>query len=188
MRPVVTAIDRVGALVLGLILLAVGAGLLLWAAVEAAGESIVLTAPWLRTAADSAWWSWATAAVGAVLVWLGMRWLLSHGPAERPREFTLTGSGRSGRLTADLGSLADAAAANLRSYPAVRSAKGSARVDRGTPSIYIDATAESADVLAEAAHAADEVAVTAAAMLGDTIPVRTHVHVDPKRPTARRVS
>lgn len=187
MRPFVTGVDRLGTLVLGLLLLAIGVGFLAWAVVDI-DNATVLTAPGLATAAGSAWWPWATAAAGVVFVPLGMRWLLSRGPAERPRPLTLPGSDRTGRLTADLTSLASAAADQLSSHPAVRSAKGSAIIDRGAPSIQLKATASSAETLAEAVHAADDIATTATGMLGDAIVVRTRLHVDTKRRAERRLA
>ncbi|ULE31869.1 alkaline shock response membrane anchor protein AmaP [Mycobacterium sp. IDR2000157661] len=187
MRRFVTGVDRLGAFVLGLLLLAIGVGLLAWAVVHF-DNATVLTAPGLATAAASDWWPWATAAAGVVLVPLGMRWLLSRGLAEHAGPLTLPGSDRTGRLTVDLGSLASAAADQLNSHPAIRSAKGSAIVDRGAPSIQLKATAFSAETLASAVHAADDVATTATGMLGDAVVVRTRLHVDTKRRAQRRVA
>src|SRR5215217_2527641 len=129
MRPFVTGVDRLGTLVLGLLLLAIGVGLLVWAVVQT-DNATVLTAPGLATAA----------------------------------------------------------ADQLSSHPAVRSAKGSAIIDRGAPSIQLKATASSAETLAEAVHAADDIATTATGMLGDAIVVRTRLHVDTKRRAERRLA
>lgn len=182
------ALDRLAALLLGLALLAIGAGMLIWDSGLIAHTPTTITMPGLVTATRSAWWPWVTTAAGVVLVLAGMRWLQSHGRSERTRALTLTGSSAAGRLTADLKSVADAAAANLAAHPALRSAKARTVIERGAPSIQLEATAASADLLAEAARAADEIATTAAAMLGDTIAVRTRLHVDTKRPTKRRLA
>jgi hypothetical protein len=187
MRRFVTGVDRLGTLVLGLLLLAIGVGFLAWAVVQT-DNATVLTAPGLVTAAASDWWPWATAAAGVVLVLLGMRWLLSRGPAERPQPLTLPGSDRTGTLTADLKSLASAAADQLGRHPAVRSAKGSAIIDRGAPSIQLKATAFSAETLTAAVHAADDIATTATGMLGDAIVVRTRLHVDTTRRAERHLA
>jgi hypothetical protein len=188
MSRALTALDRLATLLLGLVLLAVGAGILIWHTGAIADTPTTITCPGLVTAAGTAWWPWATTASGVVLVLAGMRWLMSHGPAERTRELTLTGSSRAGRLTADLGSLADAAATNLARHPALRSAKAKAVLQRRTPSIHLDATAASADTLAEAARAVDDTATTAIAMIGDTVAVRTRLHVDTKWPGKRRLA
>jgi hypothetical protein len=177
-----TATDRLAVLLVGLALLAAGVGVLAWGAGLIADRHGAITMAGLVTATASGWWPWATSTAGVVCIVGGLRWLISHRPAPRIPALTLTGSSRAGRLTANLGSLADAAATNLASRPAVRSANGKAVLDRGSPSIHLDATAASADSLAEAAQNADDISATVAAMLATPISVRTRLHVGTKRP------
>lgn len=188
MSRTVTAIDRLAALLIGLVLVALGAGMLVWRTGLIAHTPDTITLPGPVSACRSAWWPWETTTCGLALLIAGVFWLQSHRPSPPVRQLALTGSSRTGQLSADLKSLADTAAAVLARHPAVRSAKAKAVLDRGAPSIRLDATATSADVLVEAARAADEVATTATAMLGDTIAVRTRLHVDTKRPAERRVA
>lgn len=85
------------------------------------------------------------------------------------------------RLTADPGAVADAAAEALRAQPSVTKASAKATMERGVPTITLTATTSARHGLAGIAAAADEVATTAAWMTGDTIAVRTRIHVDAKR-------
>ena len=184
-----TFIDRVAALVLGVLLLIVGAAMVIWTTHLIDGTPVYLTAPGLVSASSTAWWPWAVTASGVVLVLLGLRWLATHRPARRAGSYTLADSNLSeGYLSADLGSLADAAAAELREHPAIRSASGKAVIDRGKPSIHLDVTAAGADTLAHAAAAADEVAATTVGMLGDAIAVQTRLHVNTRKPNPRRLA
>ncbi|MCV7058371.1 alkaline shock response membrane anchor protein AmaP [Mycolicibacterium gilvum] len=184
-----TVIDRIAALVLGVLLAAVGAAMVIWTTHLIDGTPVYLTAPGLVSAAATAWWPWAVTAAGVLLVLLGLRWLATHRPARRARDLTLAESNLSeGCLSANLGSLADAAAAELRERPAIASASGKAVIDRGKPSIHLDVTAAGTDALAHAAHAADEVAATTVGMLGDAIAVQTRLHVNTRKTQARRLA
>lgn len=189
MHAATTALDRIAALLLGLVLLALGAGMIIWTTHLIDGAPAYLTAPGLLTAAGTAWWPWATTGAGLLLVVLGLRWLLAHRPARRAGSLTLADSDLAqGCLSADLGSLATAAAAELQEHPAIRSARGKAVIDRGRPSIHLDVTAAGTDTLAHAAQAADQVAATATGMLGDAIAVQTRLHVHTGKPTPRRLT
>lgn len=181
-----TLIDRIASLLLGLFLLSLGAALVIWTTHLIDGTPVYVTTPGLLTAADTAWWPWATTAVGLLLILLGTRWLVAHRPARRAGVLSLPDSTLGqGRLTANLRSLADAAATELRGHPAIGSASGKAVIDRGKPSLHLDATATGPDTLAHAAHAADEVAATATGMLGDAIAIQTRLHVATGKPHRR---
>jgi hypothetical protein len=184
-----TLIDRFAALILGLLLLGVGVAMVIWTTHLISGTPVYLTAPGLMTAADTAWWPWAVTVAGIALLLLGLRWLAAHRPARRAGDLTLADSNLSeGCLSANLGSLADAAAAELRGRPAIKAAHGKAVMDRGKPSIHLDVTAAGTDTLAHAAHAADEVAATAVGMLGDAIAIQTRLHVNTRKPDPRRLT
>lgn len=184
-----TVVDRAAALILGLLLATLGAAMIIWATHLIDGTPVYLTAPGLVFAADTAWWPWAVTGAGILLVTLGVRWLLAHRPARSAGDLILADSNLSeGCLSANLGSLADAAATELREHPAIRSASGKAVIDRGKPSIHLDVTAAGTDTLAHAAHAADDVAATAVGMLGDAIAVQTRLHVTTRKPNTRRLN
>lgn len=100
-----TFIDRLAALILGLVLLVLGAAMIIWTTHLIDGTPVYLTAPGLVSASSTAWWPWAVTASGVVLVLLGLRWLATHRPARRAGSYTLADSNLSqGCLSADLGS------------------------------------------------------------------------------------
>ena len=78
MTRLATTVDRLAALVFGLILLAVGAGLLVWNTHWIPGTPQMITTRGLVTAAGTRWWPWAVAGVGILLVLIALRWLLIH--------------------------------------------------------------------------------------------------------------
>lgn len=171
------ALDRIAVAVLGLLLIVIGAGALVWNTSWFAGIPETITAPGLALSARSWWWPWAVALAGVVLVLVGLRWLAAHAMAARAHAMPLTGSGEGGTLSADLSSVADAAARRLASDPNVHSAKGTALIDRGRRIMDITATAAAADVAAAAA-AADRVCCEAVTMLADdTVATRTRIRV-----------
>lgn len=189
MNSATTVLDRMASLVMGLMLVTLGVGMIIWSLHLVDGTPVYVTAPGLVTAAGTAWWPWATTGAGLLLIPLGVRWLLAHHPARRAGALTLADSSSAqGRLSADLGSLAQAAAAELRKHPAIRSASGKAVIDRGKPSLHLDVTAAGTDSLAHAAAAADDVAATATGMLGDAIAVQTRLHVDTRKGVPRQLS
>lgn len=171
------ALDRIAVAVLGLLLIAIGAGALIWNTSLFAGIPETITAPGLALSTRSWWWPWAVTLAGIALVLLGLRWLAGHAMAARAHAMPLTGSGEGGALSADLSSVADAAARRLESDPNVYSAKGTAIVDRGRRIMDLTATAAAADVAAAAA-AADQVCCEAVTMLADdTVATRTRIRV-----------
>ncbi|MEO9323189.1 hypothetical protein ABFT23_06830 [Nocardioides sp. C4-1] len=126
------ATDRLGVAVVGLLLVA-GGLLVLDLCLEVTGSypDRVDPAPVAR-AVDAGWWPWASGTGGVVLVVLGLWWLLARIPRRGTTTIRLSGSGPEGRLVVDLGSVADAAAAQLMSLAPVASARGDVVRRRGT--------------------------------------------------------
>jgi hypothetical protein len=174
-----STVDRLAALICGLALIALGLGLLVWNTDLFAGIPQTLTAPGLVTAAGTAWWPWAVAAVGVVLVLVAVRWLLSHTPKAKVKAVQLAADKRFGSITADLGAVADAAARALEQSPDAHSAKGKAVIDRGTRTIDLTVTAYSPSTVIPLIEPIDTVCTQIAEMLGDrTIATRTCIHID----------
>ena len=183
-----TALDRTATIVVGLLLVAVGAGAIIWHSGWVNGLPEIITAPGLALSARSWWWPWAVTLVGVALVLLGLRWLASHAMATRVHTVALTGSGENGSLTTDLGSIAQAAARRLAMDPSVDSAKATAIVDLGRRTLDLTATAASINDITAAATAADQVCCEAITMLGDdTIATRTRIKVNTTSDRVRRV-
>lgn len=159
------AIDRLAALVVALVLVIVGAAAIAWwFDLGASPESLDVSG--LSSSTDTAWWPWATAVVGALLVVIGLRWLVAHLPRRGVSHLSLPGSGPTGRLRVGARPVGSAAAASLRATPGVTSCNGRVLRERGqlVASLRADVAAD-ADLRA-VAGAADRVAADLAGVLG----------------------
>lgn len=178
MTRLATSFDRLAAVVFGLALIVMGAGMLVWNTNLIPGTPETLSAPGLVTAAGTDWWPWAVAGVGVVLVLTALRWLFVHTPKAKVKALRLS-AGDAGSVSANLGEVANAAARALEQRPDVHSAKGRAVIDRGTRTIDLAVTAYSATRLRAVAEAIDTVNGQIAGVVGDTpIATRTSIHID----------
>ncbi|MFD4368314.1 alkaline shock response membrane anchor protein AmaP [Rhodococcus sp. NPDC058521] len=174
--------DRLLALLIGLVLVAVGAGALIWNTSLFSNKPETITAPWLVNATESPWWGWAAGIGGVVLILLALRWLFAHSPASKAKSLQLAGSGSEGALVADIGSVADGAARALEASPGVHSAKAKSIVDRGTRTVDLSVTLDTAADLRRVTERIDEVCADFAQMLGtDSVATRTTIHFDKAR-------
>lgn len=134
------------------------------------------------------WWPWACLGAAVVLVLLGLRWFVAQLPGRADRRLDLEGSDREGRLRADLGALADAAASDLAGHDAVRSASG--RVVQAGRRRALDLVA-TVDPRTDVTELLGAVAASASRLeqaLGTAVPVRVRVQVARTRgQQARRV-
>lgn len=174
------AFDRVATLLVGLALLALGAGAVAWQRGElVGGRSISFAAAVDATRTE--WWPWASGGAGALLIVIGLRWLLTHRPARKASRVVLkTPAASLPPTTADAASVAHAAAVAIQRDPAVLKASGSATVERGRPTVTVSATVQARHGLRAGVHAADETAREVVVMLGDSVAVRTLLRVDTK--------
>lgn len=166
----VLGVDRLAALVAGLVLLALGVALVAW-------SGGWLTSLWpqapdeltLQTATDAfatPWWPAASLAAGLVLGLLALWWLLAHRPHRGTGPVRLQGSSGSGDLLLD-GSAAVATAADvLVDAPGVRSARGRLVRDRGALVAEVRAVVEPAADLERVVAGAEEALTDLAAVLG----------------------
>ena len=118
------ALDRVVALIVGVVLVVVGVGALIWHAGLFTGLPQSITVPGLVDAMDTWWWRWAIAGVGLLCVGLALRWLVAHRPMGKAAPIRLHEAGDVGTITIDPAAVTTAAADTLRRHPAVRTAKG----------------------------------------------------------------
>lgn len=184
------ALDRTVIGVLGLVLLALGALGLVWQLelVDAAVNSTVDT-PWLTTATEAGWWPWAVGAAGVVLALLGLRWLVAHVSRRTLSGAPLPGSGRAGRLTADMGAVAEAAAESVADTRGVRSVAGRAIDDRGRRTVQLTLTLDPTADLSPAVEASERVARELAQALPEEAPaLRVHLHTARRSTAARTVA
>jgi hypothetical protein len=173
--------DRMATLFAGIALIVLGAAAVAWQrGVLAHGTRVWFTPALEASRAD--WWPWASAGVGVALILIGARWLASHRPARRASRVALrTPADSVPPITADTGSVAQAAAVAIRRDAAVLKAKGTATYERGVPTVTITATVHARRGLSAGVRAADDTAADVATMLGDGIAVRTVLRVDAKR-------
>lgn len=178
MGRVVLALDRLLALLVGAVLIALGLGAIAWQLGKLSWAQSMLTAHWLTTATTQGWWPWLTGGGGVLLILLGLWWLLSHLPRRRLGTVRLPGSGSEGILRANVDAVASAAAQSLGQADGVRSTGGKALVDRGRPTIVLTATVDPTADLHELTVAAERVqSEIDQALDGAEIATRMHVHV-----------
>lgn len=183
-----STVDRLIAAVIGLLLIAIGAGALLWNTTWISRAPDTLTAPALVDATAQPWWPWALAGAGIVLVLAGLRWLFAHTPAAKAGPLPLHQRGGLGVITVDLGALVEAAAGTLAERPDVRSATGKAIIDRGTRTLDLTIHTAAEENLPELTAAIDAVCADLAHATGDTsISTRTIVRIDKSAGASRRV-
>ncbi len=168
--------DRVVLAVAGLAGVALGAGYLLdRAGVVDVRANLVLRPAAL--AADEPWWPWAVGVAAVVLLLLGLRWAVAHVPVGRQGPVALRGGDSSGRLRADLGSVADAAADRLSGAWGVASASGRCVAERGRPTVVLAVSMSPQASPAALQPALDAVLAELAAVAGEDVPVRVEVTV-----------
>lgn len=170
-------LDRIVILVSGALLLAGGVAAVLWSQGRLAGARPLGVAAPLRDV-DAPWWPWACGGIGVVMVLTGVWWLSVHRRSPRVRGVRLADDASAdGSLTADVASVARAAADSLEQHPAVLKVGSRSAVEGGVPTITLTATIPARRCLQAAVQAADDTAATVARMLGDTVAVRTRIQV-----------
>lgn len=188
----IRAIDRVSTLIFGLTLLGAGLAAILWQSGWTATWFTMtdrLDSSALQAMMGQTWWPWVTGAAGAVLVVLGLAWLLRHLPRRTSTKFALMGSDDSGTLHADLSDVADAAAAQLEAHPDVRKAHGHVTRDRAGRAITVDAVIEPTTDLAALASVADDVGEAVTTALGEqAAPTVVHLRSAKTARTTRRLA
>lgn len=188
MSRAVVAVDRLVLGLVGLLLLAAGTAAAAWQTGVFGGSarSVAVGVPGAGQAPGQAWWPWALAVAGILLVALGVRWLVAHLPRGAGRT-TLPGTVPTGHLTLDLQPVAAAAATELATFPGVRSAHGRAVEDRGRVVVRVIATVEPDASLVAVGAAADEITRHVRLAVGPDLPVRVHVRSAGSRRERRQV-
>ncbi|MGL4743306.1 MAG: hypothetical protein ACRCXL_02815 [Dermatophilaceae bacterium] len=172
------ALDRAAVFLVGLLLVGAGLAGFAWWRGDLGIRSDALETEPVTDAAEQSWWPWALATVGLILVLAGARWLVAHLVSTRVREVRLPGTGRDGRLTVQVTSVARTAGDVLADTPGVRSASGAVARDRGILVMRLRATIEPGADLAAVASAADRVAADLGRMLQrDDIACRVDLRV-----------
>ncbi|WP_369054241.1 hypothetical protein [Kineococcus terrestris] len=157
----VLGLDRLVAVLLGLVLVAAGAAAVAWYAGWLAqllpGTPERLSTGPVADAVAAGWFAGACAAAAVVLALLALWWLIAHVPRRGAPAVSLPGSRDGDRLVLEADAPADAAAEALAAAPGVRSASGRTVVDRGRLVVELRAVVEPSADLEEVGRAADEV-------------------------------
>lgn len=189
MTPRVIRFDRGLTLLAGLLLVALGLLIVDW------HYQWVLQSYPAELSADPAgeivrasWFPWAFAAVGVALGLLGLIWLVAHLGRRGPSSLRLQASDQTGRVQADLRSIADASAARLESMAALTSVSGTVVTIRSRPVILLRGRIDPVASVASITDAAETCSQDLAAAFPDDA-VTCRILVDsPRRGKARRQS
>jgi hypothetical protein len=190
MTPVTRFLDRAATLVAGLVLLGVGAAAFVW------DRGLGLNWPThpdggrVLTFLRSGWVPWAAGFGGAVIVLIGLGWLIAHANRSRVGPLALEAGGSAdmaGVQTADpgavaavvdVGDIASAAAAELARRPDVVKCRGKAIRDRGQIVVELAPTLSAQADLAAVTVAAEHAAASVHTALGrDDVHVRVAARV-----------
>lgn len=152
----VLALDRVVAVLLGLVLLLGGVAGLAWWTGDLAPDTTLDTSS-VTSTIEADWFPAASGAGAVVLALLALWWLVAHLPRRRIGQVLLPGSGPRGTLKVGGDGPTRAAAQVLSGVPGVRSAGGRLVHDRGRLVAELSATVEPRADLAEVAAAAGEI-------------------------------
>lgn len=188
MSRAVVALDRVGAFLVGVLLIAVGAAAALWWRGTFPRWPSTLDISAVLDLTRQPWWPWAAGLIGLVLILAGLRWLVGHLPSRGVSQLRLAGSTSGGKLAAQVRPVAQAAAEALAQTPGVRSASGSIQEARGQLVARLNATIEPQADLSLVAAAADMVSADLArVMQRDDIHCQVNLSVAHRARTIPRV-
>lgn len=180
------AAERVAVLLVGLVLLVVGAAAVAWQRdwIPDAVDRLDLSAA--LDLADEGWWPWAVGVLGLLLVAVALTWLTAHARRRTIGQLRLPGSGRDGKLTVDSGTLLSAASVPLDEAPGLTSRDGTILRDQREQVVELRAALDPGADLDEAADAAERAAGVVGAYLGPETDTRCRVVLVPSRRWAKR--
>ena len=184
MRRSVLGLDRIVAILVGLLLLVAGIGAAAWYTGGLRrlwpGFPRRLSTDGTADVLDTDWWPWAGGAAGALAVLLGLWWLIAHLPRRSVGPLVLPGSGRAGRLLADPAGIATTAAEVLAETPGLRSVRSRVLRDRGELVVALAGTVDPRADLTDIVAATDAVAGELQTVLGRN-DARARVHLSVAR-------
>ncbi|MGB6181325.1 MAG: hypothetical protein WBF79_08800 [Rhodococcus sp. (in: high G+C Gram-positive bacteria)] len=178
MKRSTVALDRVGVLIVGLALVAVGGGAALWQTDRLPFALSELDLSVLTDRQTEPWWPWALLGVGVVLILLLLLTLVKRIPSTGPDELSLDVVGEpEGTSTLDLRAVTRKAADAARGVHGVKSARSRLRVERSgkrkVSVITVAVRAEERAILRSVVRDLGEVRTAIAQVVGDdTVGVR----------------
>lgn len=181
-------LDRVATLLLALTLIGVGALGIWWWTGPSQLAAQTNTSGAQRIVAMQ-WWPWASAVVGLILIYLGIRWIASHLSRSNVTDLRLRGSGNDGVLVVNADNVVAAAADAFADTLGVRDTSGAMTRDRGQLVAKISAVIEPHADLAVLATQADLVSGQLSQVLArDDVRCRVELRVARRAHAPARVS
>lgn len=185
--------DRVGVLVIGLVLLAACAVTWLWYLMPVEGELwqplAQINQIWRQLVANGLWTA-VVAVAGVVCLLWGLGWLLRLFPSSSVGKVRLGGSGAHGRFEVDLNLIAQQAAYSLSDDLGIAQARGKAISDRGRRTIVLKADVDGSAGVEQVRVSAQRVAGEVLNSVGDLAAVQVLVvgtESEAEAKTSRRV-
>lgn len=165
MRARTLFLDRLIALVLALLLIAVGIAGWAWYYSYALTAGSIDVRP-LRRVLATDWWPWALAAAALLLSLAGLQRLLAHVPRGRVSSLRLPSSGDDGGLAVDSAAIIDATVAEIEREDGVRSCRGRVVRDRRRLVVHLTVVTFPNASLSAVTRACDWAATTITEMTG----------------------
>lgn len=184
----VVALDRLAALLVGLALVAAGLLAFAWSTNLVLDLPAKIDTTAVTDVLETAWWPWALAGAGVILVVAGTWWFVGHFTSQAVGRLALPGSDSGGRLVADTRPVAKAVGAAFGETRGVRSSRAAITHDRGQLIARIDATIEHDADLEAVARSADKVSGELRQVLGrDDIKCQVQLKVSARNSGLARV-
>ncbi|MEH6797411.1 MAG: hypothetical protein V7694_25125 [Rhodococcus sp. (in: high G+C Gram-positive bacteria)] len=183
MKTFVAGVDRLLAVVAGLVLLAGGGFALAWHHDAPWAREMLSRFDRVRIAElpEQGWWVPTLAVVGCTAVVMALLLLIGN---ISPRTTGTASVIEEPHFSAhaDLSSIASGVAAELAEFPGVRRARGTAIDDRGMPTVAVSVyAAADFDVFAFTTQAESRAAFVAESLAGSHVATRIQLHVDKRR-------
>ncbi len=163
-----SVLDRAACLVLGLALVVAGLAAIDWRYdLVLSGYRDQLSTSGADDVVSSSWWPWAFAGGGIVLALLGLVWLAAHLPRRTSGTLRLATSDPTGRVSVDLGSVADLMAERYADLTLATGVRGQLVTRRRRTVVEITGHVDDAADVVSLAEAAAACAADLAAALPD---------------------
>lgn len=166
------AVERTVVLLAGLVAIALGAAAVAWQQHRLPGAAETNSASDLVAWTAEEWWPWAVGLAGVVAGVVALLWASAHAHRRTVSRIRLRGSGRAGRLVADVAALTDAVSEPFAAIPGVGARRGRLRRDQRETVLELRVAIDPATDLDAVVAASERAAAIARRQLGDGTDVR----------------
>ncbi|SDU76847.1 Asp23/Gls24 family envelope stress response protein [Jiangella alkaliphila] len=166
------AAERVVVFLAGVAVIVLGAAAVAWQQDRLPGAADAIAVPDLVAWTDEAWWPWTVGAAGIALALVALLWMSAHAHRRTVGRLRLSGSGRDGRLVADVAALSDAVGAPFAAVPGAAVRQTRLHREQGETVLDLRVAVDPATDLDAVVTAAELAAAVARRQLGDDTDVR----------------